>query len=37
MKKEKNFDPNVIDDSEFDNISKMKEEALNGAGKPLGK
>lgn len=37
MKKEKNFDPNVIDDSGFDNISKMKEEALNGAGKSLGK
>lgn len=37
MKKKKNFDPNVVDDSEFDDILKMIEEALNGAGKPLGK
>lgn len=37
MKKKKNFDPNVVDDSEFNDISKMIEEALNGAGKPLGK
>nr|DAF60425.1 MAG TPA: hypothetical protein [Siphoviridae sp. ctmHK36] len=37
MKKKKNFDPNVVDDSEFDDIPKMIEEALNGAGKPLGK